>query len=190
MKLTKLFIVTLLVASTSVFAHTPYRQWDVFRSRFLQIVTSKSDLPGDAIGDEWVSDLRSKLPESRALVSRAGSMEHLASLIKTDQAKLAIISYADAKAIQSGKPPFAEFNPIPLQVLVDNGTHLLVARDNLPLYHGYLITSALMQEPNRLHVKIPTNGKFGIPLHPGAKATADGEKIVAPVAKEQTVHNY
>jgi hypothetical protein len=36
-------------------AHSPYRQWDIFRKKHLQILTSRSDLEGDSIGDEWVA---------------------------------------------------------------------------------------------------------------------------------------
>ena len=69
----------------SSFAHTPYAQWDVFRKRNLQVLTSHADLPGDEVGDEWVAVLHEKLPLSRALVSRAHDMPRIAALLKTNQ---------------------------------------------------------------------------------------------------------
>lgn len=169
-----------------VHAHTPYRQWDIFRRRYLQILTSRSDLDGDAVGDDWVERLREHLPLSRAMVSRARDMRRVASLLKTDQAKLAVLSHADAKAMTTGGPSFEEYAPMPLQVLLDNGSYLLVARSNLPLHHAYAITAALMDERERLHLSVPLDGCCGLALHAGARAAALGEPIEAPAPADGT----
>ena len=161
-------------------AHSPYRQWDIFRKRYLQILTSRSDLDGDNTGDQWVALLVERLPLSRAMISRARDMGRVASLLKTDQAKLAILSYADAKAMASGLPPFEDYAPMPLQVMLDNGSHLLVTRENLPLHHGYAITAALLEEGKGLHVQVPLEGRFGMRVHPGARAAALNEPVEMP----------
>ena len=161
-------------------AHTPYRQWDIFRKRHLQILTSHSDLKGDAAGDDWVALLRDKLPLSNAMVSRARDINRVASLLKTDQAKLAVLSYADARDIYEARPPYEDFRPMPLQVLLDNGNHLLVARNDLPLHHAYAIVVTLLEQARALHVSVPLEGKLGIPVHPGARAAALGEPIAPP----------
>lgn len=166
-----------------VLAHTPYRQWDIFRRRYLQLLTSRSDLIGDAAGDEWVALLVRRLPLSRAMVSRARDMTRVASLLKTDQARLAVLSYDDAQLIAGGLPPYQDFAPMPLQVLLDNGQHLLVARDNLPLHHAYAIVSALLEEGERLNLTVPLDGAFGMAVHPGARAVALGEAITPPAAE-------
>jgi hypothetical protein len=161
-------------------AHTPYRQWDIFRQRYLQILTSRTDLVGDALGDRWVALLREKLPLSRALVSRARDMIRVASLLKTDQGRLAILSYADAQAMFQGQEPFDQFAPMPLDVLLDSGAFLLVARQDLPLHHAYLITASLMEEAGELHIHVPPDGRFGMALHPGALSVQRGERIEMP----------
>lgn len=161
-------------------AHTPYRQWDIFRKRYLQVLTSRSDLTGDAIGDDWVALLHERLPLSRAMVSRARDMNRVASLLKTDQAKLAVLSYADARDLFEARPPYEDFRPMPLQVMLDNGSHVLVARDDLPLHHGYAIVITLLEEARSLHLKVPLDGKFGMVVHPGARAAALGEAIEPP----------
>ncbi len=163
-------------------AHTPYRQWDIFRRRYLQLLTSRSDLIGDAAGDEWVALLGRRLPLSRAMVSRARDTMRIASLLKTDQARLAVLSYDDAQLLGGGLPPYQDLAPMPLQVLLDNGQHLLVARDNLPLHHAYAIVSALLEEGERLSLTVPLDGAFGMTVHPGARAVALGETITPPVA--------
>ena len=169
-----------LLVTAPAHAHTPYRQWDIFRKRYLQVLTSRSDLDGDAFGDDWVALLHDRLPLSRAMVSRARDMNRVASLLKTDQAKLAVLSHADARDMFEARPPFEDFRPMPLQVMLDNGSHVLVTRDDLPLHHGYAIVIALLEEAGSLHLKVPLEGKFGMAVHPGARAAALGESIEPP----------
>jgi hypothetical protein len=161
-------------------AHTPYAQWDIFRQRHLQILTSHADLAGDDIGDIWVALLREKLPLSRAMVSRAHDMPRVAALLKTNQSKLAVLSYMHARLMFTGAPPFEDYAPMPLEVLVDDGKYLLVTRADLPLHHGFLITATLMSEAAKLNLIDPGKGRFGMPLHAGARAFMSGEKLDMP----------
>ena len=176
-------IAAALWPATQALAHTPYAQWDLFRKRNLQILTSHSDLAGDTIGDQWVDFLQKKLPLSRAMVSRARDVVRVASLLKTDQSKLAVLSYQHAQALMTSAAPFEDYTEMPLQVMFDNGTHVLVARQNLPLHHGFLIAVTLLEQAGPLHLKVPLKGKFGMQVHPGARAAALGEKIEMPPAE-------
>ena len=169
-------------ATSSLWAHTPYRFWNVFRKRNMQIMTSLEDMPGDDTGEAWVAVLRENLPLSRAMVSRAHKMTRTASLLKTNQVKLAVLSYAHAEQMVSGVEPFAEFAPMELEILVDNGKHLLVTRTDLPLHHGYLVTMALMESADALKLLKPTPTRFGMALHAGARAYFSGEKLEPPPA--------
>jgi hypothetical protein len=92
------------------------------------------------------------------------------------------MSYEDAQLIAGALPPYEDFAPMPLQVLLDNGSHLLVARENLPLHHAYAIVSALLEESERLGLTVPLDGTLGITVHPGARAAALGEALAPPVA--------
>lgn len=164
-------------------AHTPYAQWDVFRKRNLQVLTSHADLQGDEVGDEWVAILRDKLPLSRAMVSRAHDMPRVAALLKTNQSKLAVLSYMHARLMFTGSAPFEEYAPMPLEILVDDGKFLLVTWPDLPLHHGFLITATLMSEASKLHLQNSGKGKFGMQLHAGARAFLNGEKLDMPPAE-------
>lgn len=168
---------------TPALAHTPYRQWDIFRRRYLQVLTSRSDLAGDALGDDWVAALRERLPLSRAMVSRARDTGRVASLLKTDQARLAVLSHEDARLLSSGQAQYADYAPMPLQVLLRSPTHVLVVRENLPLHHAYAIAAALLEDNARLHLDAPLDGLDGMTLHPGARAAALGDTIEAPRAE-------
>ncbi len=166
-------------------AHTPYRFWDVFRKRNMQILTSHDDYIGDETGDVWVATLREKLPLSRAMVSRTQYMTRMASLLKTDQVKIAVLSYQHAQQIVTGEPPFEDYAPLQLDILVDNGKYLLVTLPNLPLYHGYLVTTALMEAADKLQLINPGQGRFGMAVHAGAQAHYRGEKLSPPPAPEE-----
>jgi hypothetical protein len=166
-------------------AHTPYRFWDVFRKRNMQILTSHDDYIGDETGDVWVATLREKLPLSRAMVSRTQYMTRMASLLKTDQVKIAVLSYQHAQQMSTGEPPFEEYAPLKLDILVDNGKYLLVTLPNLPLYHGYLVTTALMEAADKLQLINPDQGRFGMAVHAGAQAHYRGEKLTPPPAPEE-----
>lgn len=181
------FIVGLVAVTAGVawpysdaIAHTPYRLWDIFRQQNLQILTSHADYTGDDLGEEWVVFLRKNLPLSRAMVSRALDMIRVASLLKTNQTKLAVLSYRHARLLFAGVAPFDQFSPLRLEVLIDNGKYLLVARPSLPLQHGFMITAALMKDAEKLQLVNPAKGKFGMAVHAGSKAFFNGEQIEIP----------
>jgi hypothetical protein len=180
--ITRLSLMAALVSIpySRALAHTPFRFWDVFRKRNLQILTSHADYTGDDFGDNWVAVLRENLPLSRAMVSRAHDMPRIASLLKTNQVKLAVLSYMHARLFFTGAPPFEEFAPLPLEILVDNGSYLMVTLPDLPLHHGYLIAAALMTEADKLKLVNPGKGQFGMAVHAGAKAFFNGEKLEPP----------
>jgi len=156
-------------------AHTPYGQWDSFRIRHLQILTSRSDLAGDAIADQWVAVLAEHLPKSKAVVSRARNFVRVASLLKTDQAKVAVLSYEQALSMFNGTEQFEEFGPLPLQVLMDNGSYLLVARNDLPEDHGFLVVATLLEQASVLNLSVPENAMLGMAVHSGAIKAASHE---------------
>jgi hypothetical protein len=168
----------------SAWAHTPYRQWDIFRKQSTQILTSHADYTGDDLGDEWVAVLKENLPLSRPYVSRAHDMTRIASLLKTNQIKMAVLSYMHARLIFTGEPPFDEYVPLPLQILIDNGRYLLVSRPDLPVEQAYVITATLMGQSEKLHLVNPGKGQFGMSVHPGAKAFYDGVKMEPPAVQQ------
>ena len=165
-----ILLVVMLLPFATLNAHTPYGQWDAYRERHLQVLTARSDLVGDAIADEWVAVLAEFLPKSKAVVSRARNFVRMASLLKTDQAKIAVLSHADAKAMFEGAAPFDDYGPMDLQVLLDDGAYLLVTRADLPENHGFLVVSTLLEKGADLNLSVPIEGVFGMDAHSGARA--------------------
>ncbi|MFK7992818.1 MAG: hypothetical protein AB8B87_01690 [Granulosicoccus sp.] len=163
-------LIAMLLSYSTLNAHTPYAQWDAYRVRHLQVLTTRADLIGDAIADKWVAVLAEHLPESKAVVSRARNFVRMASLLKTDQAKVAVLSYADAKAMFEGTPPFEEYGPVKLQVLLDDGAYLLVTRADLPENHGRLVVSTLLDKGAELNLSVPMAEVYGMDIHSGARA--------------------
>ncbi len=171
-----LLLFSLLQPFSTVHSHTPYAQWDAYRVRHLQVLTTRSDLVGDAIADKWVALLAEHLPKSKAVVSRARNKVRMASLLKTDQAKVAVLSHSDAKSMFKGLSPFEEYGPLDLQVLIDDGEYLLVTRTDLPHEHGLLIVETLLSEGVGLRLSVPPDGRFGMQAHPGALAAAMADR--------------
>jgi hypothetical protein len=56
---------SVFAAAATVQAHTPYRFWNVFRKRNMQIMTSLEDVPGDDTGEAWVTVLRDQFAQNQ-----------------------------------------------------------------------------------------------------------------------------
>ena len=91
----------------------------------------------------------------------------------TDQAKVAVLSHADAKAMSEGAAPFEDYGPMDLQVLLDDGAYLLVTRADLPENHGFLVVSTLLEKGTGLNLSVPVDGVDGMVAHSGARAALD-----------------
>ena len=162
-------------------AHSPYRQWTVYRQVHLLIITSRDDPEGDALGDAMAEIVRDALPDSRAAVGRGPRAERTASLLATSQAEVAIVPKAIALAMFHGIDRFRDYGPIPLRVILQNDTHLLVCRADFMDAHGYLLAEALLKNGARLRLSLPsdTDGN-GPPPHPGVIAYSRGMPLEAP----------
>ena len=178
-------IAVMAACAKEAIAHTPYGLWDAFRKQNLQILTSHEDYTGDDLAEIWVATLRKELPLSRAMVSRARNFSRVASLLKTDQSKLAVLSHKQARDMFSGAPPFELFAPMPIQVLLDDGKYFLIARESLPKSHAFVITAALMHESRDLKFLKPTKATYGIPLHSGSQAYFSGEEVPLDAVDEK-----
>jgi len=172
-----------VAASTLLAAHTPYNQWKVFRKRFLLVHTSREDMASDELGERITAVLKERLPASRAQVVRTPSDSRIASLMSTAQADVAIVSRANALALSMAAPPFEDYFPTPLRVIVENATHQLVARQDFPFHHGWLIAQSIVEANAIEGLTVPTRDAVSaraqstIPTHDGAAAFARGEPL-------------
>jgi len=165
-------------------AHSPYRQWTVYRQVHLVIITSRDDPAGDALGDEMAEIVRASLPDSRATVGRGPRAERTASLLATAQAEVAIVPKAVALSMFHGIDRFRDYGAIPLRVILQNDTHLLVCRSDLIDAHAYLLAEALLKNGATLRLSLPPDtGDDGLPPHPGVIAYAGGLPLEAPPSR-------
>lgn len=161
-------------AWTLLSAHTPYRQWTVYRKRYLLILTSKTDAPTFGLGKRVAEVLAARLPASQARVVRAPHTARIASLISTKQMDVAILSRTDAENLMAGRPPFADYGPVALRIIVALGDYLLICRADFPDRHAYLVASALVANQGELPVAVSIGNAGKVPVHPGARAFAEG----------------
>lgn len=172
-----------IAAGVLLSGHTPYNQWKIFRQRFLLIHTNREDLESDALGDAVAAALLAHLPASRAQVARGPTHGRIASLMSTGQADVAVLSTELAWALARASPPFQDYAPTALNVLVENDRHQLICVDRFPRHHGYLVAQALMAEGAALGVSVPQREAGSaltedrLPTHAGALAFARGEPL-------------
>lgn len=170
----------LVMLSLSAAAHTPYRQWQVLRERFLLIHTSKSDEGSDVLGERIAAALEQTLPEARAMVARTPDEIRIASLMRTGQARVAVLSQQNAVAMSKGAAPFADIGKVEMQLLAAFGEYLWVCRPDLPEHHSYLLASAV-SEHKELGATFPTRAAASaFELHAGVAAFVRGDAVPAP----------
>jgi hypothetical protein len=170
-----------LAAALLTPAHTPFRQWVVYRQKNLHLGTSRSDAGGFDVGERLAQALETTLPESRATVARAADLRRLASLLATAQIEVVVLSPGDAAKAAEGRGEFGESGPVPLGVLFEAEGYLLLARLDFPDAFAYEVARALdgarppvgqlpaPAEPGRAHVP-----------HPGVLAFLSGEPAPPP----------
>lgn len=146
-------------------AHTPYRQWTVYRRKHLLIGCHREDLETWEVAKRIVAELDAHLPEAKARVARARTPGRLASLMATDQLDLAVLAPATTEEMAAGQGAFAAYGAIPLTRLIALPAHVLVAHAGFRQDHAWLVAGALAELDT---------GDADLALHPGAEALRDG----------------
>ena len=164
-----------LAAGFLASAHTPYRQWQVYRRRHLLIGTSKTDPQSYGLGKQIVSVLARHLPESSPRVTRGPDPWRLASLLTTAQLEVVVLGGHDVAALRDGEAPFEAFGPTELRTLFGVGHHWLVVRPDFPDRHAWQVVRALSTHTWDPSGPGPADPQASpVPVHPGALAYAAG----------------
>jgi hypothetical protein len=161
-----------LVAARAGRAHTPYRQWEVYRRKHLLVGTCRADPESYPLGKRLVSMLVSGLPESKARITRAPDQKRLASLLTTDQLELVLFTVDEAVALDGGKAPFTDYGPYPLRLVFEVDGYALVCGETFPARHAWLVTETLAE-----HLPLPKSllAAERLSLHEGTRAFLSGE---------------
>lgn len=158
-----------LVVVPPAFAHTPYRQWDVYRRKHLLIGTCRADPASYPLGKRLVAILAAGLPDSKARVTRAPDQMRLASLVTTGQLELVLLQFGEAVALTGGHAPFAEFGPYPLRLVFEAEGYALVCGEEFPARHAWLVTRALADGFPALK-SLDASNEPELALHEGSRA--------------------
>ncbi len=178
----RVFLKSALILGAVTFGsgHTPYRQWKIYRKRYLLILTSKTDGPSYPLGKRVAEVLATYLPTSKARVTRAPFTRRIGSLISSKQMDVALLSRKDAVALLEGRPPFVDHGPLPLRTIIGLGSYLLICRDDFPARHAYLIAETLSTNRDAFSVAVfpakdgPSDPYATVPVHQGALAYYEG----------------
>ena len=151
-------------------AHSPYRQWEVYRKSRLVIVASFEEQEAVRLGRRLADALARHIPQSRAMLARARDTNDMFRLLGSKQLDMALVGEADAHAAAGG----ASGGKIPLRSLARIGPYLLVCREEFPRANAYEIAETLADRWREIFE--PTAGVAGprppasvrVALHPGA----------------------
>ncbi len=149
-------------------AHTPYRQWQVYRQRHLVIGASREDAESYPKAKELQAFLGEHLPEASARVARARTLKRLADLLATDQLKVVLLSLDHAEALMRGRAPFAFAVP-DLHALARFGNHVLCARTVFPDAHAWILAWTFAE-----HGQAERPSGLPVPLHHGVELALAG----------------
>ena len=151
-------------------AHTPFRQWVVYRRKHLLIGAHRGDARTYALAKALEAALALELPEARARVARGPRPQRIAKLIGTGQLMTAVLADAEARAMVEARPPFEAEPPTPLlrMAALERG-YSLYASFEFPPDHAYMVASAIAEAGLAAPPK-----RDDFPPHQGALAFWDG----------------
>lgn len=166
----------IFVAMLALSAHTPYRQWEVYRMKHLLIGTSREDAASYPVGKRVAELLMHAVPESRARVARARTVERLGSLIATDQLQVLLLSDKHVAELALGTGPFETFGPVEIARIFRFGGLVLVSRADFPAGHAWIIARAFLDNAEAFGGTPPRAEDGQVPVHPGVLAAVSGEE--------------
>ncbi len=144
-------------------AHTPYRQWEVYRRKHLLIGCHKDNPNTYQLAKEVVTALEQELPRASARVARGPDARRLASLLGTEQMDVAVLSIHDVESMSQGVGRFAAFGNIDLRLLHPLPGYVLIAHADFPEKHANLVSHALKGTFALPHTSIDSS----VAWHPG-----------------------
>ena len=171
----------LLVPGRTLLAHTPYRQWQVYRQRHLMIGASREDPATYPKAKEIQAFLEKHLPEANARVARARTRRRLADLLATDQIRIVLLSIEDAVALGRGRPPFR--GAVAVRTLWRFGDHVLVVRPSFPPAHAWILARTFEEQGAALAGSPPAPAHPELPLHEGVRIARDGGPMPTQAAE-------
>ena len=162
----------------ALLAHTPYRQWKVYRQRHLMIGASREDPASYPKAKEIQAFLEKHLPEASARVARARTRRRLADLLATDQIRIVLLSIEDAVALGRGSAPFR--SPVKVRTLWRFGDHVMVVRPSFPPAHAWMLARMFEEHGEALKGSSPTPAHTEVPFHEGVRVARDGGPMPPP----------
>ena len=168
----------LLVPGWALLAHTPYRQWKVYRQRHLMIGASREDPATYPMAKAIQAFLAEHLPEASARVARARTRRRLADLLATDQIRIVLLSVEDAAALGRGGPPFR--SQVEVRTLWRFGAHAMIVRPSFPPAHAWMLARTCAEHGAVLAGSSPAPAHAEVPLHDGVRIALDGGSMPPP----------
>jgi len=157
-------------------AHSPYRQWEIYRKTRLVVLVSAAENDSVVLGSMLATIYLQQLPASGATMARARDTNDAMRLIASRQLDVALLRGRDAYAAFAGERPYGDSGALPLRALAALGEYLFVCRDDLPAARAYMLAEALAERWRDIDPALVRRASgprprdpLAIPLHPGAQ---------------------
>jgi hypothetical protein len=156
-----------LLAGAVLTAHTPYRQWKIYRRRHLLILTDRDDGRAGQVARAVAGILAEALPSSGARATRAIGPVRVASLIGGGQLDAAVLHEDLAAAMWRGDPGLGLAGPVPVRALARFGEHLLVVREDFAAEHARAVVETVQAGAASLPVppQVDPEVALAVPWH-------------------------
>ena len=164
-------------AAFFLLAHTPYRQWVVYRSQRLLIVAGRAEPEAFPLTERLVGDLLRIIPETKAEAARTPTLRHITRLLLSRQIPLAVVTEEQAQLMFLGEGEGRAEGPVPLRVLAFlQEPYVLVSHVEYDRDRAYLVVSglfdgegsqALSSRDRTLAAMIARSRAIQVPLHSG-----------------------
>lgn len=158
-------------------AHSPWGQYQVYRQKYLLVMSNRQDPPTYVSSKRLIDAVNSIIPEARMRPARARDFQRVHALLASGQMQLTLISEARFGELVAGTGAFAGLDPVEAQIVYKFEGLLLVARTAFPARFTWEIATALKTggwsaEP--LQPYLAAEGNPTAAVHPGARLALTG----------------
>jgi hypothetical protein len=150
----------------------------IYRRYALLVAGPRDDERGLALTRAIVDVLAHVQEASRAQVARAADAQRVGLLIATEQRDLGVMSADSARNLFQARPPFEDFDAVPLRVIASFGSHLFVCRSDFLDRHAYLLAKTLWEHQAALPAAV-RRPDGAVPPHRGSAAYFAGRALPA-----------
>ena len=140
------FLFATLLAAPSVFGHSPWGQYVVYRQKHLLIMSSKTDPNSYPYSEVLAEALNRAEPSSKARPARAKSLERCYNLFSTNQMQFMLLPRDATVQMMLGSGEFAGKPPLLMFTIYEFGDLVLSVHPEIESNIIRIVTHAVLEQ--------------------------------------------